>query len=54
METSSVPQNEVDAVEEIRLRIWARRNYTNAEQRDRSWHPIVLDEMKRRDREMAG
>lgn len=43
----------LDLVEEIRLRTWARKNYTDPEQRDNSWHPVVLEEMKRRDREAA-
>ncbi len=41
----------VDAVDELRLRRWARQHYVTADQRDESWHPIVLDEMGRRDLE---
>ena len=41
----------LDLVEEIRLRTWARLNYTAPEQRSGTWHPVVLEEMKRRDRE---
>ncbi len=41
----------VDLVEEIRLRTWARLNYTAPEQRSETWHPVVLEEMKRRDHE---
>jgi hypothetical protein len=41
----------VDPVEEMRLRTWARKNYTPAEERDEHWHPIVLDEMDRKDQE---
>ena len=44
---------EIDPVEEMRLRTWARRNYAPTEDRDESWHPIVLDEMTRKDREGA-
>ena len=43
---------EVDAIEEIRLRTWARENYTPADERDQSWHPIILDEMICKDREV--
>lgn len=43
--------SDVDAVEELRLRAWARRNYTPADDRDADWHPIILDEMRRKDRE---
>lgn len=41
----------VDPVEEMRLRTWARKNYAPAEDRDEQWHPIVLDEMDRKDQE---
>lgn len=43
----------VDLVEEIRLRTWARLNYAAPEQRDDTWHPIVLEEMTRKDVEVA-
>ncbi len=42
---------DVDAIEEIRLRTWARKHYAPARERDNSWHPIVLDEMGKMDRE---
>jgi len=42
---------EIDPIEEMRLRAWARRHYAPQSQRDRHWHPIVLDEMSRKDRE---
>ena len=44
-------QNDVDPIDEMRLRTWARNNYAPADQRERNWHPIVLDEMQRRDAE---
>ena len=40
-----------DLVEELRLRRWARENYVPPNRRDELWHPVVLDEMQRRDRE---
>ena len=43
---------EVDAIDEIRLRTWARQNYRDETERDPSWHPVILDEMERRDREL--
>ena len=43
----------VDLVEEIRLRTWARLNYAVPEERDETWHPIVLEEMDRKDIEVA-
>jgi hypothetical protein len=42
---------EVDVIEELRLRRWARENYVPSSQRSREWHPIVLNEMKRKDEE---
>ena len=41
----------VDAIEEMRLRTWARRNYIEESQRDNLWHPVILDEMLRIDQE---
>lgn len=41
----------VDPVEEMRLRTWARKNYMPVDERDENWHPIVLDEMDRKDQE---
>jgi hypothetical protein len=43
---------EVDLIEELRLRRWARENYVPSEQRTRSWHPVILDEMLRKDEEI--
>ncbi len=39
----------VDFVEELRLRRWARENYCYPEARMASWHPVIHDEMRRRD-----
>ncbi|MBW3540672.1 MAG: hypothetical protein KY476_10405 [Planctomycetes bacterium] len=43
--------SEIDPIEEIRLRTWARRNYAPREERSHDWHPIILDEMERKDSE---
>lgn len=53
MQSSAVLETEmeIDPVEEMRLRTWARRHYTPANERDTEWHPVVLDEMRRKDRE---
>jgi len=51
LEPSVEGGSEVDAIEEIRLRTWARKNYTPAHKRDDTLHPIILDEMKRKDEE---
>jgi len=40
----------LDFVAELRLRQWARQNYVPPEyRRDSDWHPVVLDEMRRKD-----
>jgi hypothetical protein len=44
---------EVDFIEELRLRRWARENYVPPSQRELTWHPVILDEMDRKDVEMA-
>ena len=43
--------SDVDFIEELRLRRWARENYVPEAQRDTAWHPIILDEMGRKDSE---
>ena len=45
---------EVDFIEELRLRRWARENYVPPRDREQSWHPVVLDEMDKKDVEVAG
>lgn len=51
VQNSILLDGEVDLVEEMRFRTWARKNYVAACDRDDSWHPIVLDEMLRIDEE---
>ena len=43
---------ENDVVQELRLRSWARSHYVPPENRGDDLHPIVLDEMQRRDAEI--
>lgn len=43
------PTTEVDFIEELKLRRWARENYVPRPNRDGNWHPIVHDEMGRKD-----
>ena len=40
---------DLDFIEELRLRRWARENYCPPEQRELSWHPIVHEEMEKKD-----
>jgi hypothetical protein len=42
---------ELDFIEELKLRRWARENYVPRTQRQRSWHPVILDEMAKKDQE---
>lgn len=42
---------ELDLIEELRLRRWARENYAPSHLRDGNWPAVVLDEMQRRDAE---
>jgi hypothetical protein len=44
---------ELDFIEELRLRRWARENYVPQAQREETWHPVILEEMTRKDRELA-
>ena len=41
--------SDVDFVEELRLRTWARQNYVPTDERDHDWHPIILNEMREMD-----
>ena len=48
---SSVSE-ELDFIQELRLRRWARENYAPAGEREASWHPVILDEMNKKDLEL--
>ena len=41
----------VDFLTEVKLRTWARQHHCNAGARHPDWHPVILDEMERVDRE---
>lgn len=43
----------LDLVEELRLRRWARLNYAPSSERDPQWHPVVHEEMDRKESELA-
>jgi 5-methylcytosine-specific restriction endonuclease McrA len=43
------PTTEIDFIEELKLRRWARENYVPHPRRDRAWHPVIHDEMVRKD-----
>ena len=40
---------ELDFIEELRLRRWAREHYVPQSERKSSWHPVIQDEMVRKD-----
>ena len=42
---------ELDLIEELRLRRWAREHYVPRNERRISWHPVVHDEMSKKDGE---
>ena len=42
---------QLDLIEELKLRRWARENYVPQLQRNGTWHPVVHDEMTRKDSE---
>jgi len=50
---SSGLQFDVDFIEELRLRRWARENYVPANERNTTWHPIILEEMHSKDGEVS-
>jgi hypothetical protein len=49
---ASIASADLDFIEELRLRRWAREHYVPREDRQLSWHPIVHDEMDRKDEEI--
>ncbi len=48
-----VAGSEVDFIDELRLRRWARENYVSGGNRAKDWHPVIHDEMRKKDTEMA-
>lgn len=55
MDTSAVldrdSQQDIDVIDEFRMRTWARQNYMPADDREDGLHPVVVDEMLRKERE---
>lgn len=43
---------EIDLIEELRLRRWARENHVPPEQRQHSWHPVIHEEMAKKDTDL--
>lgn len=44
---------DLDFIEELRLRRWAREHYVPRGQRQMSWHPVVHEEMEKKDYEKS-
>lgn len=44
--------SDLDPISEMQLRTWARTNYCTPQDRESDWHPVILDEMARRDAEL--
>jgi hypothetical protein len=44
---------ELDFIEELRLRRWARENYVPRGLRQKSWHPVVHEEMAKKETEQV-
>ena len=42
---------ELDFIEELRLRRWAREHYVPRGQRKHTWHPVVHEEMEKKDQD---
>lgn len=43
----------LDIIRELQLRRWARINFVPASMRNVAWHPVVHEEMQKRDEELA-
>ncbi len=50
---SNTTAAELDFIEELRMRRWAREHYVPRDRREASWHPVVLEEMDKRDGETS-
>ena len=40
---------EMDMIEELKMRRWARENYVPRDERPNSWHPVVHEEMEKKE-----
>jgi hypothetical protein len=40
---------ELDFIEELKLRRWARENYVPRHERRTDWHPVIHEEMDKKD-----
>ncbi len=49
---SSGVLGDLDFIEELRLRRWARENHVPPELRQSSWHPVIHEEMAKKDSDL--
>jgi hypothetical protein len=49
----SIGMMDLDLIEELKLRRWARENYSPPDRRQPDWHPVVHEEMSKRDSEAS-
>jgi hypothetical protein len=45
---------DLDPIEELRMRRWARENYVPEGRREKDWHPVIHDEMSKKDQDLSG
>lgn len=45
---------DLDLIEELRMRRWARENYVPEGRREKGWHPVIHDEMTKKDKDLSG
>jgi hypothetical protein len=45
--------SELDFIQELQMRRWAREHYVPRDQRQTSWHPIVIQEMEKKEFETS-
>jgi len=45
--------SELDLIEELKLRRWARENYLPSTERRAEWHPVIHEEMVKKDQELV-
>lgn len=43
----------LDLIDELRMRRWARENYVPEESREKTWHPVIHDEMTKKDQDLS-
>ncbi len=42
-----------DLIDELRMRRWARENYVPEGRREKTWHPVIHDEMTKKEQDLS-